>query len=42
VAPTYEPPFTFTEGALLRVVVETDGREYRDPPAEERAGVAMQ
>jgi hypothetical protein len=24
------------------VVIEPDGYEYRDPPAEERAGVAMQ
>ena len=42
VAPTYESPFAFTEGAMARVVFETDGSEHRDPAAEERAGVAMQ
>ena len=31
-----------TDGVLRRVVVEPDGLEYRDPPAEERAAVAMQ
>ncbi len=42
VAPTYEPPFRLGASVLQRVVVEPDGQEFRDPPAEERAGVAMQ
>ena len=42
VSPTYEPPFRLADGVLQRVVIEPDGKEYRDPPAEERAGVAMQ
>jgi arylsulfatase A-like enzyme len=42
VSPTYRPPFAMPEGVLGRVVVEPEGQEYRDPPAEERAGVAMQ
>jgi arylsulfatase len=42
VAPDYETPFAFTPGALAEVVIEAEGRPYRDPPAEERAGLAMQ
>ena len=42
VSPTYEPPFAVARDVLQRVVVEPDGEEYRDPLAEERAGVAMQ
>jgi arylsulfatase len=42
VSPTYEPPFRLAAGVLKRVLVEPDGQEYRDPPAEERASVAMQ
>ena len=42
VSPTYEPPFALADGVLHTVVVEPDGREYRDPPAEEQAAVAMQ
>ena len=42
VSPTYDTPFAVETGVLHRVVVEPDGLEYRDPPAEERAGVAMQ
>ncbi len=42
VSPTYEAPFRFTDGALGKVVVETEGLEWRDPPAEERAGLAME
>ena len=42
VSPTYEPPFAVDERVLRRVVVEPDGLEYRDPPAEEHAAVAMQ
>ena len=42
VSPTYKPPFALADGVLKRVVIEPDGLEYRDPPAEERAGVAMQ
>ena len=30
------------DGVLKKIVIEPDGKEYRDPPAEERAGVAMQ
>ena len=41
-SPTYEPPFAVPDGVLRRVVIEPDGLEYRDPPAEERAAVAMQ
>ena len=42
VSPTYDTPFALETGVLHRVLVEPDGLEYRDPPAEERAGVAMQ
>jgi arylsulfatase len=42
VSPTYSPPFAFDHHALLKVVVEPDGLEYRDKPAEERAGLAIQ
>ena len=42
VSPTYDPPFVLPKGVLRSVVIEPDGLDYRDPPAEERAGVAMQ
>ncbi len=42
VSPTYAPPFALPKGVLRKVVIEPDGLEFRDPPAEERAGVAMQ
>ena len=42
VAPTYEPPFALPKDVLRRLVVEPDGQEYRDPPTEERAALAMQ
>jgi arylsulfatase len=42
VSPTYETPFAFPEGTLGTVVIETEGLEWRDPPAEERAGMAIQ
>jgi hypothetical protein len=42
VSPSYTPPFRLADGVLKRVVIEPDGLEYRDPPAEERADVAMQ
>jgi arylsulfatase len=42
VSPTYEPPFALDGSVLRRVVVEPDGQEYRDPPAEAQAAVAMQ
>ena len=42
VSPTYDPPFAIDHRVLRRVVVEPDGLEYRDPPAEEQAAVAMQ
>jgi hypothetical protein len=42
VSPAYATPFSLARGVLRRVVVEPDGYEYRDPPAEERAGISMQ
>jgi arylsulfatase len=42
VSPTYKAPFRLADGVLKKIVIEPDGKEYRDPPAEERAGVAMQ
>jgi hypothetical protein len=42
VSPTYQPPFALDGSVLRRVVVEPDGQEYRDPPAEAQAAVAMQ
>jgi arylsulfatase len=42
VSPTYEVPFAISRGVLLKVVVEPDGREWRDVPAEVRAAEAMQ
>jgi arylsulfatase len=42
VSPTYETPFAFPKDTLGKVVVETEGLEWRDPPAEERAALAME
>ncbi len=42
ITPAYRPPFAFREGVLRRVVVETAGRAWRDPSAEQRAGLAIQ
>jgi arylsulfatase len=42
VSPSYESPFAFPKGTLGKVVFETEGLEWRDPPAEERAGLAME
>jgi arylsulfatase len=42
VTPAYRSPFSLPTGVLRRLVIEPDGQEYRDPPSEERAGVAMQ
>ena len=42
VSSAYEPPFALPGGVLRRVVVEPEGLEHRDPPAEERAAEAMQ
>ena len=42
VSPTYKSPFAIPNGVLKRIVIEPDGKEYRDPPAEENAAVAMQ
>jgi hypothetical protein len=42
VSPTYKAPFRLPDGVLKKIVIEPDGLEHRDPPAEERAGVAMQ
>ena len=42
VSPTYDPPFAVPKDVLLRVVVEPEGLEYRDPPAEQRAAAAIQ
>ena len=36
------PLSDFTPGALKSVDVDTEGREWRNPPAEARAGMAMQ
>jgi arylsulfatase len=42
VAPAYHGRFDITAGALERVVIEADGRAYRNPEAEDRAGMAIQ
>jgi arylsulfatase A-like enzyme len=42
VSPTYQTPFAFPKDTLGKVVIETEGLEWRDPPAEERAGLAIQ
>jgi arylsulfatase len=42
VSPSYQPPFAIDDAVLRRVVIEPDGLEYRDVPAEEQASVAMQ
>ena len=42
VSPTYEVPFAISRDVLRTVVVEPDGREWRDAPAEARAAEAMQ
>ena len=42
ITPAYHPPFAFTPGALSAVVVEAEGRAWRDPAAEERAAMAIQ
>jgi hypothetical protein len=35
-------PFTFTAGALHRVIVEPEGRTWRDPAREDRAALGTQ
>jgi arylsulfatase len=42
VTPAYEGRFAFTPGALVKVVIEADGRPYADPAAEDRAAAAIQ
>jgi arylsulfatase len=42
VSPTYEVPFAISRDVLRTVIVEPDGREWRDTPAEVRAAEAMQ
>src|SRR5579884_247463 len=42
IVPGYDGKRVFTPGALGRVIVEADGRPYRDPAGEERAGLAIQ
>jgi arylsulfatase len=42
VTPGYDGKFEFTRGALERVVIEADGKPYRDPDAEARAALAVQ
>ena len=42
VSPTYDVPFAISRDVLRTVVVEPDGREWRDAPAEVRAAGAMQ
>jgi arylsulfatase len=42
VSPTYAVPFAISPDVLRSVVVEPEGREHRDAPAEARAADAMQ
>ena len=42
VTPAYQAPFSFTGGHLGRVVVEAEGRPFRPPVAEDRAGLSTQ
>ncbi len=42
VTPAYTGRFAFTPGALGRVVIEPEGRSYRDPAGESAAGMAIQ
>lgn len=42
IVPGYDGKHEFTSGALGRVVIETEGRAYRNPEGEQRAGLAMQ
>ena len=42
VSPTYAVPFAIGKDVLRTVVVEPNGREWRDAPAESRAAEAMQ
>src|SRR5205823_3041968 len=42
VSPAYKGRFDVTSGALVRVVMEADGRAYRNPEGEDRAAMAIQ
>ena len=42
VSPAYEGRFDMTPGALVRVVMEADGRPYRNPEGEDRAAMRIQ
>lgn len=42
VLPGFDGKNEFTPGALRRLVIETEGRAYRDPEGEQRAGLAIQ
>ena len=42
VSPAYEGRFDMTPGALARVVMEADGRPYRNPEGEDRAAMRIQ
>jgi arylsulfatase len=42
VTPSYDGRFAITADALTRVVIEAEGRPYRDPEGEQRTGMATQ
>jgi arylsulfatase A-like enzyme len=42
VSPAYEGRFEITPGALERVVIEAEGRPWRDPAREDRAAMSIQ
>ena len=42
VSSAYEGRFDITPDALVRVVMEADGRPYRNPEGEDRAAMAIQ
>jgi arylsulfatase len=42
VSPSYEVPFRLPDGVLKKIVIEPDGKEYRDPPAEEQVEMSQQ
>ena len=42
ITPAYRTPFTFTPGALGKVLVDVAGRPWQDPVAEFEARLAMQ
>jgi hypothetical protein len=42
VTPAYDGRFQITPDSLTRVVIEADGRPYRDPEGEQRTAMAIQ